>query len=93
MTIHALSRREIRPSRALALWKGAALSAEGAACYSPLQLVLCDAAHQDVKKELIELFHSYDSQYHPPTEAPATDVQGMCAAALARGGWAGPWRE
>ena len=36
-----------------------------------------DAAHQDVKKELIELFHSYDSQYHPPTDAPAAGCPGL----------------
>ena len=74
MTIPALSRREIRPSRALALWKGAALSAEGAACYAPLQLVLCDAAHQDAGQSHSLGLRNDVVQRPPRSDAPEGQV-------------------
>lgn len=45
----------------------------------------------DVVASMLKRFHAYDSEYHPPTDAPPVDTQGLCDAALNNGGFLTPW--
>ena len=47
----------------------------------------------EVTKELVELFYSFNEEYHPPKEAPPDDKTGYCQALYAAKGFCVPWRN
>ena len=38
-------------------------------------------------------FVAYNASYHPPSTAPAPEVEAYCTAALINGGYSSPWRS
>ena len=42
---------------------------------------------------LLERFHAHDADWHPPSHAPADEVEAYCKVALQNGGFATPWRS
>jgi arylsulfatase B len=46
-----------------------------------------------VMNEMLELFYSYNSSYHPPKNNPPSDEEGLCKAALSNDRIVRPWRE
>jgi arylsulfatase A-like enzyme len=46
----------------------------------------------DVMNQMLELFYSYNSSYHPPKNNPPSDEKGLCQAALANDRIVTPWR-
>ena len=41
--------------------------------------------------EMLAIFHSYDTQHHPPRAAPPVNAKACCAAGKAAGGYLVPW--
>eukprot|EP01063_Lacrimia_lanifica_P015903 TRINITY_DN22557_c0_g1_i1.p1 TRINITY_DN22557_c0_g1~~TRINITY_DN22557_c0_g1_i1.p1 ORF type:complete len:579 (+),score=146.98 TRINITY_DN22557_c0_g1_i1:55-1791(+) len=49
--------------------------------------------HPDTVAALLQKYHAYDTHWHPPSDAPADEVDLYCKVALQNGGFAGPWRH
>ena len=49
--------------------------------------------YPNITANLTKLFYSFDSEYHPPKNAPSEDVQGYCNAVYQNGGFIVPWLD
>jgi len=47
--------------------------------------------HPDLVAQMLERYHSYDSEYHPGSIAPPSDSVRQCEAAMHNGGFQTPW--
>merc|ERR1712194_697612 len=51
------------------------------------------AERPDVVRDMLERYHTYDGEYHPPAEGPADEHALFCEAALKNGGFLTPWHK
>ena len=47
----------------------------------------------DIVKSMVELFNSFDKEYHPPKNHPTPEQEAFCNAAQAAGEFAVPWQK
>jgi len=49
-------------------------------------------SNPNIVHSMLELFHSYDNEYHPPTSQPPPDTQGYCNALYSHNNFTIPWQ-